>query len=58
MGSMKPETLADYGSTVVLPCEAIGVPAPNITWLRNGKDVFKLPEKNRFALLLVSFSLP
>ena len=44
---IRPETLAEYGSTVVLPCEAIGVPAPNITWLRNARDVLSLPQKER-----------
>ncbi|KZC09696.1 Protein sidekick [Dufourea novaeangliae] len=36
---LKRETLSDYGSTVTLPCDAIGVPAPNITWYRNAESV-------------------
>jgi hypothetical protein len=47
---IRPETLAEYGSTVTLPCEAIGVPAPNITWLRNARDVLSLPQKERYVL--------
>lgn len=50
VGNMRPETLAEYSSTVVLPCEAIGVPTPNITWLKNGYNVLKLPQKNRYKI--------
>ncbi|KAL1140779.1 hypothetical protein AAG570_000709, partial [Ranatra chinensis] len=50
VGNMRAETLAEYGSTVTLPCEAIGVPAPNITWLRNANNVFSLPQKDRYSV--------
>ncbi|XP_026669717.1 protein sidekick isoform X5 [Ceratina calcarata] len=36
---LKRETLSDYGSTVTLPCDAVGVPPPNITWFRNAESV-------------------
>ncbi|BES97569.1 Immunoglobulin V-set domain [Nesidiocoris tenuis] len=50
VGNMRPETLAEYGSTVVLPCEAIGVPAPNITWLCNGYNVMTLPQSEKYRI--------
>ncbi|XP_076627146.1 sidekick cell adhesion molecule isoform X4 [Colletes latitarsis] len=36
---LKRETLSDYGSTVTLPCDAIGVPPPKISWFRNAEPV-------------------
>ncbi|CAL7947530.1 unnamed protein product [Xylocopa violacea] len=36
---LKRETLSDYGSTVTLPCDAVGVPPPKITWFRNAEPV-------------------
>ncbi|XP_029040610.1 protein sidekick isoform X3 [Osmia bicornis bicornis] len=36
---LKRETLSDYGSTVTLPCDAVGVPPPNISWFRNAEPV-------------------
>ncbi|XP_054008055.1 protein sidekick isoform X4 [Hylaeus anthracinus] len=36
---LKRETLSDYGSTVTLPCDAVGVPPPNISWFRNAEAV-------------------
>jgi len=29
------ETLGEYGSTVRISCDTIGVPQPTITWYRN-----------------------
>lgn len=46
-GSSKQETLADYASSVTLPCEAIGIPPPNITWFRNAVNVLTLQPKDR-----------
>lgn len=34
---MKTETLAEYGSPITLPCEAVGIPVPKITWYRNSE---------------------
>lgn len=36
---LKRETLSDYGSTVTLPCDVVGVPPPKITWFRNAEPV-------------------
>ncbi|XP_076674857.1 sidekick cell adhesion molecule isoform X2 [Andrena cerasifolii] len=36
---LKRETLSDYGSTVSLPCDAVGVPPPKISWFRNAEPV-------------------
>nr|CAD7457347.1 unnamed protein product [Timema tahoe] len=33
--NMRIETLGEYGSTLSLPCEVVGVPKPNIVWFRN-----------------------
>lgn len=33
--SLRTETLGEYGSTLVIPCDVIGVPTPHITWFRN-----------------------
>lgn len=32
---MRVETLGEFGSAQTLPCEASGIPTPNITWFRN-----------------------
>lgn len=32
---LRTETLGEYGSTLVIPCDVIGVPTPHITWFRN-----------------------
>ncbi|XP_039293021.1 protein sidekick isoform X1 [Nilaparvata lugens] len=47
---LRPETLVEYGALVKLPCEAIGVPAPNITWLRNTYDVTLMPNSDRYQI--------
>ncbi|KAK6637522.1 hypothetical protein RUM44_007944 [Polyplax serrata] len=35
--NMKTETLGEYGSPITLPCEAVGIPAPTMTWYRNAE---------------------
>lgn len=32
---MRAETLGDYGTKLLLPCDVLGEPPPNITWFRN-----------------------
>ncbi|KAJ9598493.1 hypothetical protein L9F63_010813, partial [Diploptera punctata] len=39
VNSARPETLGEYGTSVTLPCEAVGVPNPNIVWFRNSERV-------------------
>jgi hypothetical protein len=39
VSSTRPETLGEYGALVTLPCEAVGVPSPNIMWFRNSERV-------------------
>jgi hypothetical protein len=41
--STRPETLGEYGTIVTLPCEAVGVPSPNIVWFRNTERVETIP---------------
>ncbi|KAK7791911.1 hypothetical protein R5R35_005428 [Gryllus longicercus] len=48
--TMRTETLGEYGSTVTLPCEAVGVQAPSITWYRNAEPVNQLPGE-RFSVI-------
>ncbi|KAI4500304.1 hypothetical protein M0802_004721 [Mischocyttarus mexicanus] len=36
---LKRETLSDYGSTVTLSCDAVGVPPPNISWFFNTEPI-------------------
>lgn len=43
--SLRAETLGEYGSTVTLPCEAVGVQTPNISWYRNAESVDQLPQE-------------
>ncbi|KAK9504659.1 hypothetical protein O3M35_010943 [Rhynocoris fuscipes] len=50
VGSMRPETLTEYGSTVTLPCEALGVPVPNITWYRNAHNVLISSQRERYKI--------
>ena len=40
---MKTETLGEYGSPITLPCEAVGIPVPKITWYRNSEKLNILP---------------
>ncbi|XP_048522895.1 protein sidekick [Dendroctonus ponderosae] len=39
LSNAKPETLADYGSQLNLPCDLIGNPQPNVTWYRNSQEL-------------------
>ncbi|XP_051172890.1 protein sidekick isoform X3 [Leptopilina boulardi] len=39
INELKRETISEYGSTVILPCEAEGVPLPKISWYRNAESV-------------------
>ncbi|XP_055298304.1 protein sidekick isoform X10 [Sitodiplosis mosellana] len=32
---LRTETLGEYGSTLVIPCDVIGEPTPHVTWFRN-----------------------
>lgn len=48
--SARPETLGEYGSLVQLPCEAVGVPSPNIMWFRNTERVESIPG-NRYSVI-------
>ncbi|XP_022907752.1 protein sidekick isoform X2 [Onthophagus taurus] len=41
----KSEMLGDYGSQIILPCDAVGIPKPNISWFRNGKNVEEIADK-------------
>ena len=43
VNNARPETLGEYGTTVTLPCEAVGVPSPNIVWYRNTERVETVP---------------
>ncbi|EZA58520.1 Protein sidekick [Ooceraea biroi] len=36
---LKRETLSDYGSTVTLPCDTVGVPPPTVAWFRNAEPI-------------------
>lgn len=36
---LKRETLSDYGSTVTLSCDAVGVPPPKISWFFNTEPI-------------------
>jgi hypothetical protein len=51
---LKRETLSDYGSTVTLPCDAVGVPPPTLTWFRNAEPINHLLG-TRYALANVCF---
>ncbi|KAL0272261.1 UNVERIFIED_CONTAM: hypothetical protein PYX00_005306 [Menopon gallinae] len=41
--NMRPETLGEYGSPITLPCEAVGIPAPKMTWYRNAQPIGNSP---------------
>lgn len=54
---LKTETLGEYGATVELPCDAVAVPNPNITWYRNTLPInpetdnrFKIEEDNSLVV--------
>ncbi|KAI5697514.1 hypothetical protein M8J75_011594 [Diaphorina citri] len=48
--SGKMETLSEFGATVNLPCEALGEPAPNISWLHNAVNINKSPHASRYSI--------
>lgn len=58
---MRTETLGDYGTTLILPCDVVGEPAPHITWFRNAgaldmsTDRYKIREDN--ALIIKKLSM-
>lgn len=40
----KTETLGDYGSQIILPCDVVGIPKPNVSWYKNAVNVEELDE--------------
>lgn len=48
--NLRQETLAEYNSVVKLPCEAIGIPLPNITWYRNAVEITKITHHSRYFI--------
>ncbi|XP_050099535.1 protein sidekick isoform X2 [Anopheles aquasalis] len=36
---LRTETLGDYGSRIILPCDVIGVPMPSIRWYKNAQPI-------------------
>ncbi|KAK9695167.1 Immunoglobulin I-set domain [Popillia japonica] len=40
----KTETLGDYGSQIILPCDVVGIPKPNISWYKNAVNIEELNE--------------
>jgi protein sidekick len=36
---LRTEILGDYGSSLTIPCDAIGEPFPNITWFKDAKPI-------------------
>lgn len=59
---MKLETLADFGEKHVLPCDVVGIPAPHVTWFKNGDaldmagEMYKIQEDNSLFIRKVSDS--
>lgn len=39
VGNLRMETLGEYGSTVRISCDTIGVPQPKIIWYRNAERI-------------------
>lgn len=39
VSNSKTETLGDYGSQVNLPCDAVGIPIPNVTWYKDAQRI-------------------
>ncbi|XP_050437025.1 protein sidekick isoform X2 [Adelges cooleyi] len=47
VGNLRLETLGEYGSTVRIACDTIGVPQPKITWYRNAESI---GQNNRYTV--------
>ncbi|XP_026815472.1 protein sidekick isoform X3 [Rhopalosiphum maidis] len=47
VGNLRMETLGEYGSTVRISCDTIGVPQPKITWYRNAETI---SQNNRYTV--------
>jgi len=43
--TLRPDMLGEIGGKVVIPCDALGVPQPNITWFRNAVEINPKTEK-------------
>ncbi|XP_065171276.1 protein sidekick-like isoform X3 [Atheta coriaria] len=43
--STKPETLAEYASQVILPCDVDGIPKPKVTWYKNTINIEDLNDR-------------
>lgn len=54
VSAIRSETLGDYGSQITLPCDAVGIPSPNITWYKNAEEVVTAMD-NRYFVKFVSF---
>ncbi|XP_015515694.2 protein sidekick isoform X1 [Neodiprion lecontei] len=39
INELRREILGDYGSTISIPCDAVGVPPPKVSWFRNAASV-------------------
>ena len=50
IGSLPPKIEAVQGTTVVIPCKVSGTPKPEITFLRDKKDVLTSDDKARFRV--------
>ena len=40
---MRFEILGEFGKEISLPCDAVGVPEPNVTWFRDGIPINEIP---------------
>ncbi|KAI4461154.1 titin [Holotrichia oblita] len=59
----KTETLGDYGSQIILPCDVVGIPKPNVSWYKNAVNIedlnesrYEIEEDN--SLLIKRLKLP